>query len=145
MRDYFYCCVKWLIIACFLLRGTSSLIAQTPLPPNTLVLQLEYTSVSQIEETLSIDKKIYSVNQFSLLPPEIGTLNTLEDLNLMQNALTKHPSSIGNLYQLEALNLRSNQLNAIPKEIETAISLTTLITRSNQLKNIPTPIIKKPQ
>lgn len=145
MRDYFYCCVKWLIIACFLLRGTSSLIAQTPLLPKTLVLQLEYTSVSKIEEALSKDKKNYRVNQFSPLPPEIGTLNTLENLSLMQNALTKRPSSIGNLHQLEALNLRSNQLNAIPNEIEPTISLTTLITRSNQLKNIPTPIIKKPQ
>lgn len=61
MRDYFYCCVKWLIIVCLLLKCLSSLTSQTLLPPNTLVLQLEQMSIAQIERTLSSEEKVDQV------------------------------------------------------------------------------------
>lgn len=61
MRDYFYCCVKWLIIVCLLLKCLSSLTSQTLLPPNTLVLQLERISIAQIEITLSPEEKVDQV------------------------------------------------------------------------------------
>jgi len=61
MRDYFYCCVKWLIIVCLPSRFATSLISQTLLPPNTLVLQLEHPSSVKIKDTLPNDK-IYLIN-----------------------------------------------------------------------------------
>jgi hypothetical protein len=62
MRDYFYCCVKWLIIVCLLLKCLSSLTSQTLLPFNTLVLQLERISIAQIEITLPLEGKVNQVN-----------------------------------------------------------------------------------
>jgi hypothetical protein len=69
------------------------------------------------------------------IPPEIGCLTNLTDLDLVQNQLTGLiPSEIGNLTNLTGLYLRSNQLQGeIPPEIGNLINLANLGLANNQL------------
>ena len=71
MRDDFYCCAKWLIIVCLLLKCLSSLTSQTLLPLNTLVIQLERISIAPIEITLPLEEKANQIthkNPYSKQP-----------------------------------------------------------------------------
>jgi Leucine-rich repeat (LRR) protein len=51
------------------------------------------------------------------LPPEIGQLSQLQELNLEDNRLTELPPEIGQLTNLTRLNLRYNNLTSLPPEI----------------------------
>ena len=51
------------------------------------------------------------------LPPEIGNLVDLVELDLTGNRLTELPAEIGNLTSLTRLNARNNQLRSLPPEI----------------------------
>lgn len=52
------------------------------------------------------------------LPPEIGKLQGLTDLNLNENQLTELPKEIGQLKYLRRLELSANQLTELPEEIK---------------------------
>jgi len=69
------------------------------------------------------------------IPPEIGTLTNLENLGLYSNQLTGEiPPEIGNLTNLGYLDLSSNQLSGeIPPEIGNLTNLTNLFLEYNQL------------
>ncbi len=51
------------------------------------------------------------------LPPAIGELENLIELNLIFNNLTELPPEIGGLKKLELLNVAENDLHALPPEI----------------------------
>ncbi|XP_048259267.1 uncharacterized protein LOC124151519 isoform X2 [Haliotis rufescens] len=55
-----------------------------------------------------------SCNSLTQLPPDIGCLQGLRELQLNGNQLTHIPSTLGSLHQLTELNLRHNQLADIP-------------------------------
>jgi len=69
------------------------------------------------------------------IPPEIGNLTNLRELNLTSNQLTGEiPPEIGNLTNLEYLSLWDNQLSGeIPSEIGNLINLRKLYLSRNQL------------
>jgi Leucine-rich repeat (LRR) protein len=67
------------------------------------------------------------------LPPEIGSLRSLETLNLENNQLTTLPPEIGNLSNLIALELSFNQLTSLPPEIGNLTNLQGLYLAFNQL------------
>ncbi|WP_202965067.1 F-box protein, partial [Neochlamydia sp. EPS4] len=74
------------------------------------------------------------------LPPEIGQLSKLQELNLSQNQLTSLPAEIGQLSKLQTLKLNQNQLTALPVEIGQLSQLQWLNLRQNQLTNLPAEI-----
>ena len=74
------------------------------------------------------------------LPPEIGQLTALRELDLSQNQLTSLPPEIGQLTALTALVLYSNQLASLPPEIGQLTALTRLFLESNQLASLPPEI-----
>ena len=50
--------------------------------------------------------------ELTILPESIGTLQSLQELNLTHNQLNTLPESIGNLQSLQTLDLFHNQLNS---------------------------------
>ena len=76
------------------------------------------------------------VNQLTgSIPPELGTLDNLQQLNLMTNQLAGSiPPELGNLVNLFSLILSSNQLTgSIPPELGDLSQLTFLDLNNNQL------------
>ena len=74
------------------------------------------------------------------LPPEIGQLTELTELDLHGNQLTALPPEIGQLTQLTLLSLRGNRLTALPPEIGQLTALTALCLDGNQLTALPPEI-----
>jgi Leucine-rich repeat (LRR) protein len=79
-------------------------------------------------------------NQLTSIPPEMGRLVKLEELNLSYNQLTSIPPEITGMVKLEYLNLNNNQLTSIPPEIGQLVNLTDLLLKDNLLTSIPLEI-----
>ena len=80
---------------------------------------------------------------YGSIPPEVGYLTSLTNLNLYWNQLTGSiPSELGYLTNLEMLSLGENELTgSIPPELGNLTNLIELILRKNQLTgNIPSEI-----
>ena len=74
------------------------------------------------------------------IPPALGNLTNLQQLNLSDNKLTGTiPAALGNLTNLTDLRLNNNQLtDPIPRELGNLTQLTQLRLNNNQLTgNIP--------
>lgn len=78
-----------------------------------------------------------SNRQISHLPPEIGQLSQLRDLNLSHNQLADLPPEIGHLTNLTRLDLSHNRLTHLPPEIGRLTNLTQLYVHHNQLTGLP--------
>ncbi|GAG36543.1 unnamed protein product, partial [marine sediment metagenome] len=76
------------------------------------------------------------------LPPEIGKLIALQELNLDRNKLTTLPESIGKLIVLLELNLFGNNLTTLPESIGKLIALQGLNLGRNNLTTLPESIGK---
>lgn len=74
------------------------------------------------------------------IPPGIGFLTQLQELDLSNNYLQSLPSEIGSLAQLRTLRLNENELRSIPKEIGLLTQLINLHMSSNHLRFIPIEI-----
>jgi len=71
------------------------------------------------------------------LPDSIGSLSSLEYLDLENNQLNILPESIGNLTKLEKLILTNNKLKTLPQSIGNLISLKKLVLKDNLLTTLP--------
>ncbi len=76
-------------------------------------------------------------NQLSALPAEIGLINQLEELQIVDNRLTSLPREFGQLVNLQRLDLHSNQLSSLPREFGQLVNLQRLDLHSNQLSSLP--------
>lgn len=92
-------------------------------------------------------EKLHTVTNLDLshlslvvLPPEIGLLIGLQELNLQNNQLTKLPPEIGKLIHLRGLNLGGNQFTEFPQEIGPLTNLEWLYLWCNQLRKLPPTI-----
>jgi internalin A len=79
-------------------------------------------------------------NQLTSLPPEIGQLSALTELYLRDNQLTSLSRKIGQLSALKQLDLASNQLTSLPPEIGRLSALKQLDLADNLLKSLPPEI-----
>lgn len=82
--------------------------------------------------TLNLESK-----DLYLIPPGVGFLIQLKELDLSNNHLQSLPPEIGSLIQLQKLRLNDNELRLIPKEIGLLTQLTHLYVNSNHLQFIP--------
>lgn len=71
------------------------------------------------------------------LPPEIGKLDHVTDLNLYNNKLLNLPAAIGHLRSLKNLSLSANKLETLPEQIGNLASLETLDLAVNHLTALP--------
>ncbi|MBF0285174.1 MAG: leucine-rich repeat domain-containing protein [Magnetococcales bacterium] len=81
-----------------------------------------------------------SFNKLASLPPEIGQLTSLKQLDLSFNKLASLPPEIGQLTSLKQLDMTSNQLAFLPPEIGHLTSLPQLCINNNQLTSLPPEI-----
>jgi hypothetical protein len=72
-----------------------------------------------------------------LLPPSIGDLNALEELDLHTNRLATLPDAIGELRSLRALRVHRNGLEVLPETIGSLRSLQELVVGENALRELP--------
>jgi Leucine-rich repeat (LRR) protein len=75
------------------------------------------------------------------LPPEIGHLTSLVELNLDENKLTQLPREIGQLCSLQILNFNQNELNDLPDEIY-LLPLKMFGIDDNPLEAIPPEVVE---
>lgn len=71
------------------------------------------------------------------LPPKIGQLAKLTDLNLANNQLRSLPPELGQLASLSRLDLSNNPLASLPPELGRLASLTLLYLSNNPLGSLP--------
>ena len=85
----------------------------------------------------SLESLFLHDNEFTSIPESIGNLTKLKMLDIENNLITHLPATIGNLNNLENLVLDFNQLTNLPETIGSLSSLVTLEIRSNNLENLP--------
>jgi len=73
----------------------------------------------------------FSACQLTSLPPEVGELSKLTKLVLSNNRLNKLPEEVGKLTNLKILNLNDNILEALPAELWNIPSLVLLDIKNN--------------
>jgi hypothetical protein len=125
------------------LRLTGTIICYgTPSPPpcDEKYYQLSGPLPPEIGNLVGLHEIDLSYNQLTSLPPEIGNLVSLQGLALYGNQLSSIPPVIGNLSSLQWLDLGYNQLTSLPPEIGNLASLLELDLESNQLASLPPDI-----
>ncbi|MBP5973231.1 leucine-rich repeat domain-containing protein [Brasilonema sp. CT11] len=101
---------------------------------NLSALPAEIGQLDHLEELQVVD------NRLSCLPAEIGQLTNLQSLDLCFNRLSALPAEIVQLTKVQSLNLSNNQLSALPAEIGQLTKVQTLNLSSNQLSALPAEI-----
>jgi hypothetical protein len=98
-------------------------------------------ALERIEEArLNGAKDIYLPPELTVLPPEIGTVTSLEVLNLNYGQLESLPPEIGNLVNLKAIFLFQNNLHSLPPEIGNLSQLRVLNAHYNRIESLPPEI-----
>jgi hypothetical protein len=122
----------------------------TPLPPTVTNLTDEeivekYFAHADYEiKENRIVQLVFQDNQSTSLPPEIGQLKNLQELDLLRNALTSVPPEIGQLKNLQKLDLEDNQLTSLPPEIGQLNNLQKLDLTGNPLTSLPPEVEQLP-
>ncbi len=88
----------------------------------------------------SLEKLDLKFNRIKSVPNTIKNLSSLKYLNLSYNKIRKIPADMCNLRSLEYLNLKSNKITSLPDGIGKISHLKSLNLRSNNLKNVPKTI-----
>ncbi|CAM9431572.1 unnamed protein product [Laminaria digitata] len=78
-----------------------------------------------------------SSNNIEYLPPELGDLVLLKELDASCNKLEALPPEIGKCSRLRKLRANGNYMEAIPKEVGHCALLEELILSENRLQEIP--------
>lgn len=74
------------------------------------------------------------------VPPEIGQLEWLDNIDLNDNQIEQLPREIGKLVKLDALYAYNNRLRSLPPEIGNLVNLRYLKLDNNQLTSLPAEI-----
>jgi Leucine-rich repeat (LRR) protein len=113
------------------------------LTPGVKILEMNYTDIpNYVYEAFNDDSiRILKLNNLQNLSPKIGLLKKLRNLNIVSDeksrGLTVLPPEIGGLENLVELNLENNSLTVLPKEIGNLKKLKHLELEGNKLKSVP--------
>lgn len=114
-----------------------------PTPPRTRDQQNAYDkALREIEKCKREGETTLKLERIGLaeLPPEIGQLTALMELQLNNNRLTSLPPQIGLLNCLTRLSLDRNELTSLPPQIGDLVSLKELFVEGNFLEWLPSEI-----
>lgn len=114
---------------------------QEPLPEESARAKKGFSldQVDEVEpwwEQVNLTKLILASNQLTLLPPNLGDLNTLTVLDLHDNLLKELPNEIGLLTCLNKLNVSHNRLSGLPPDFFKLGSLRDLNLAKNELRHL---------
>ncbi|MHA1147355.1 MAG: leucine-rich repeat domain-containing protein [Promethearchaeota archaeon] len=120
-------------------------LTQIPLPIKYLLalrkLKFRYNQIMNLPDWIgslnSLQTLNLNMNNLNELPISIGKLSSLKKFDLWKNEIKTLPDSIGSLSRLEKLNLRINHLLELPETIGNLKSLKHLDLHDNNLKTIP--------
>lgn len=84
---------------------------------------------------------ILTENYIIELPPSIGRMALLNNLNIDRNALTSIPAEIGSCVSLGVLSLRDNKLYKLPTELGNCVNLHVLDVSGNRLQYLPYSLV----
>ena len=109
------------------------------------LLDLNGLSSIRVEEVSAVrDGRILAVNLaqkgISVVPPSIGTLSELIQLDLTGNAIESLPDEFGNLTKLQQLRLQGNRLSSVPTSFGSLDSLVRLDLSDNNFSVFPVPL-----
>lgn len=98
------------------------------LTPDTTDVDLTNQSITAIPEGVFNlpNLRRLALDGLSMLPDQVGELDTLEELDLSKAALTGLPATIGRLAQLRILRLYGYKLHSLPEQLGDLVSLQTL-------------------
>lgn len=104
----------------------------------TLVIRsAEVTKLPRSIGKLTNLKKLQIESGINQLPPEIGLLTQLEELELWNTNLETLPPEIGQLKQLRLFDVSSLQLKTLPKEFGEMTALEKIDLEGNHLVSLP--------
>lgn len=86
----------------------------------------------------------HEVAKWTKLPPEIGKLTHLKELNLAGNGIDSLPVEFCNLVNLEILCLNNNKFRSIPEEVLQLKKILKLFVRSNRIESLDSDIFSLP-
>jgi internalin A len=86
-----------------------------------------------------------SHQELTVLPAEIGALESLRELYLEENRIETLPPEIGRLVNLRKLNLENNHLTSLPPEMSALTNLTELNLRGNPIALPPEILVLERQ
>jgi Leucine-rich repeat (LRR) protein len=116
-----------LAIVFSIVTAVAYLQAQTQTPEEVALERIEAAAASEATELNLSDLGLTE------LPPEIGQLTNLQELDLWGNQLTVLPPEIGQLTNLRWLDVAGNQLTVLPPEIGQLTNLRWLDVAGNPL------------
>jgi Leucine-rich repeat (LRR) protein len=76
-------------------------------------------------------------NSIKSLPPELGDLKLLRELDCSCNHLTSLPREIGNCSRLKSLKINGNYITELPAELGRCLLLEEIIASENKLLDVP--------
>eukprot|EP01088_Endostelium_zonatum_P019180 TRINITY_DN6491_c0_g1_i2.p1 TRINITY_DN6491_c0_g1~~TRINITY_DN6491_c0_g1_i2.p1 ORF type:complete len:732 (-),score=175.60 TRINITY_DN6491_c0_g1_i2:92-2287(-) len=77
-----------------------------------------------------------SANELEFLPPEIGLLVNLSNLNLRHNRISNLPVEVANLTKLDKLNLEYNRIRSLPP-LRGPMNLSDIRLKYNRVTSLP--------
>ena len=112
-------------------------------------LSISYQELQTIPDALfsfphSMLRLNLSHNNLTELPPEIGSLILLRDLDLSSNRLQKIDPAISTCIRLRRLSLSNNELVGVPSELNACAMLEEINLTHNCLEEIPETLAKLP-
>jgi Leucine-rich repeat (LRR) protein len=93
-------------------------------------------------EALKVLDLSYSLQNLSMLPEEIGSLESLKELNISGNKLKRLPKSLKKLTQLEKLHCELNDFESFPNVIVELPQLKELQISARSLKGLPKEVLQ---
>ncbi|MFW9877723.1 MAG: leucine-rich repeat domain-containing protein [Candidatus Thorarchaeota archaeon] len=125
----------------FIFKGLTSLPIAIKNLTHLKKLILRYNQLTKLPDwlgsLLSLEELNINVNNLNEITSSIGMLSSLRELLLWKNELTYLPHTIGKLSSLELLNVRLNQLKVLPDSIANLSLLKELNLHDNQLIYLP--------
>ncbi len=108
---------------------------------------IEYGYIEDFQNAIVIkENKIVSLDlngrDITFIPPCIGELKNLEELNLSENRINRLPDGISKLSKLKKLFLSSNNLKSLPISLLKIKNLSILHLSNNQIKSLPRKVSK---
>lgn len=118
-----------------------------PQPDENGMLDLTHRAWAHLDDVIwTMGKELLylnvAFNNIEELPPELGDLLLLRELNVSCNQLTALPSTIGKCKRLRILKINGNHIEALPQELGYCNMLEQVIASENQLQTVPATLAK---